>query len=319
MSAQIVVASWEDGIFIVDVDGDAIARELAGRSIRSLARDREGRPLAIVDGSTVLRRDAPGRWSKVVEVDAPLACCVASGRALYLGTDAAQVLRVDERGAVEPLIGFQQVAGRERWYAGTAVVDGRVVGPPLGVRSLAATCDGRALLANVHVGGIPRSTDEGRSWEPTLDIELDAHEVCAHPTDPSCAIAATAAGLCISRDAGRSWTVERRGMHATHCASVAFVGDDILVGCAREQFSEEGAVYRRSVAGDGPLERVGRGLPEWTDGLVDTRGIAAHGAYAALVDRGGHLHVSADGGRRWALHPADLPGASGVQIVPAMR
>lgn len=312
-ASLILVSSWEDGVFVVDAERSG--HELAGHRVTSLTRDRDGRALAIVDGRAVCRRDAPGSWSRVVEVDAPLACCVANGPALYLGTDAAQMLRVDERGVVEQLTGFQHVAGRERWYAGTAVIDGRVVGPPLGVRSLAVTCDARVVLANVHVGGIPRSTDEGRSWEPTIDVELDAHEVCAHPADPQCVIAATAAGLCISRDAGRSWTVETRGMHATHCASVAFVGADMLVGCAADQFSEQGAVYRRGVAGDGPLEPVGRGLPEWTDRIVDTRCIDAHGATAALVDRGGHLYVSRDAGRSWSPLRDGLDGLTSVLVV----
>jgi photosystem II stability/assembly factor-like uncharacterized protein len=128
-------------------------------------------------------------------------------------------------------------------------------------------------------------------------------------------IAATAAGLCISRDAGRSWTVESRGLHARHCASVGFVGPDILVGCAGEQFAAQGAVYRRSVAGDEPLEPVGRGLPAWTDGIVDTRGIDARGTVAALVDRGGHLYVTRDDGRSWSHHRDGLPQPSGVLLV----
>ena len=69
-----------------------------------------------------------------------------------------------------------------------------VMGPPLGVRSIAATCDGAALLANVHVGGIPQSTDSGLTWRPTIDIEADVHEVCAHPTRPEIVIAAAGAG-----------------------------------------------------------------------------------------------------------------------------
>jgi hypothetical protein len=42
-----------------------------------------------------------------------------------------------------------------------AIIDAKLMGPPLGIRSMAATHDGAVLLANVHVGGVPRSTDAG--------------------------------------------------------------------------------------------------------------------------------------------------------------
>jgi hypothetical protein len=61
--------------------------ELRGRSVKWLTRDHEDRPLAIVDGATVCRRDASGTWSSVVEVEAPLACCVMSGPAHYPGSN----------------------------------------------------------------------------------------------------------------------------------------------------------------------------------------------------------------------------------------
>ena len=73
---------------------------------------------------------------------------------------------------------------------------------------MAATCDGAVLLVNVHVGGVPRSTDSGLTWRPPIDINSDVHQVCAHPTRPDIVIAA--AGLCISRDAGATWTIESR-------------------------------------------------------------------------------------------------------------
>ena len=96
------------------------------------------------------------------------------------------------------------------------------MGPPLGIRSMAATCDGAALLANVHVGGVPRSTDAGLTWRPTIDIDSDIHQVCAHPTRPDIVIAAAAVGLCLSRDAGATWTIEQQGLHADHCSAVAW-------------------------------------------------------------------------------------------------
>ena len=110
-----------------------------------------------------------------------LASCVAIGDFVVLGTEDARVLRVEPGGRLEELRSFDTVAGRETWYAGAAVIDGQLMGPPLGVRSMTATADG-ALLVNVHVGGIPRSTDGGATWAPTIAVESDVHEVRAHPT-----------------------------------------------------------------------------------------------------------------------------------------
>jgi hypothetical protein len=76
-----------------------------------------------------------------------------------VGTDDASVLMLREGRGLESLEGFASVAGRQDWYAGTAVINGEEVGPPLGVRSMSVTSDESALLVNVHVGGIPRSVD----------------------------------------------------------------------------------------------------------------------------------------------------------------
>jgi hypothetical protein len=93
-------------------------------------------------------------------------------------------------------------------------------------RATPHSSDGVALLANIHVGGIPRSTDQGATWVPTIDIDADVHEVCAHPTNPQFVAAAAGVGLCVSMDAGATWTVERDGLHAPHCSGVAFAGSD---------------------------------------------------------------------------------------------
>jgi hypothetical protein len=106
------------------------------------------------------------------------------------------------------------------------VIDGQRVGPPLGIRSIAATADGAVLLANVHVGGVPRSTDGGATWQPTIAIDSDVHEVRAHPHRPGVVMAAAAIGLCTSRDGGVTWNVEQEGLHAAYCSAVAFAGDD---------------------------------------------------------------------------------------------
>jgi len=187
------------------------------------------------------------------------------------------------------------------------------MGPPLGIRSMAATCDGGVLLANVHVGGIPRSTDGGLTWQPTIDIDSDVHQVCAHPTLPDIVIAA-AVGLCISRDAGATWTIEQRGLHAPHCSAVAFGRNDIFLAASTDPFAAQGAVYRRAIDGNGPLQPLGGGMPKWINGKADTDCIATRDAMAAVIDRSGRLYVSHDDGATWSSPFDPLPVPSGLHI-----
>ena len=67
-----------------------------------------------------------------------------------------------------PVESFDHISNRDEWHQ---------VGPALNVRSMTATCDDQVLLANVHVGGIQRSTDLGETWEPTIEVDHDVHEV----------------------------------------------------------------------------------------------------------------------------------------------
>jgi hypothetical protein len=308
----VLVATWGDGLYVVaEPTRD---QELAGQSIRALAPDGRGGALAIVGGRSIRRRDPAGVWVTLAVSELDLSCCVAMGDSIYVGTDDARVLRVEATGRLEPLRSFDTVPGRDEWYAGTALIDGRIVGPPLGVRSMTATVDG-VLLANVHVGGIPRSVDGGATWAPTIDVDADVHEVRAHPSRVGVVVAAAAVGLCTSGDGGATWEMEDAGLHAAHCSAVAFAGDDVLVSASVDPFAPQGAVYRRRVDGPGPLALVGNGLPEWIDGIADTRCIAARGGTAAICDRGGNLYVSADAGRTWSRRAAGMPAPSSVLIV----
>jgi hypothetical protein len=180
---------------------------------------------------------------------------------------------------------------------------------------MTATCDGTVLLANVHVGGIPRSTDGGLTWRPTIDIDRDVHQVCAHPTQPDLVIAAAAVGLCISRDAGATWTIEQQGLHALHCSAVAFGRNDIFVSVATDPFTKQGALYRRPIDSDAPLRPLRGGMPEWTNGSADTNCIAARDSMMAVIDRLGYLYLSHDDGATWSC-PVDrrLTLASGLHI-----
>jgi hypothetical protein len=309
----LLVATWSDGLFAVT--GGTSREELANQPVSGLASDGNGGALAIVGGRALRRRTPAGEWGTLAVSESDLSCCTALGDSIYVGTDDARVLRIGANGKLEPLSGLDVIAGRDRWYAGTALIDGELVGPPLGIRSMTATCDAAVLLVNVHVGGIPRSTDGGVTWQPTIDIEHDVHQVCAHPTRPDIVIAAAANGLCVSEDGGATWNVERDGLHASYCSAVAFAGDDILVAASDNHFSAHGAVYRRRIDEPGALLPVGGGLPRQIEGIADTGCIAALAAAVAVVDHAGNLHVSEDAGRTWSRRIEHLPTPSSLFIL----
>jgi hypothetical protein len=313
MAPQALAATWDDGVFACI--GENRHHELAGQPVGALAPDGHGGALAIVAGHALCRRTPHGTWTTLATTDVPLSCCMSVGDIIYVGTDDARLLRVADTGDIEPLPGFEAVAGRDTWYAGSADINGQRVGPPLGIRSITATADRGVLLANVHVGGIPRSADGGATWHPTIDIDTDVHEVCAHETDPAIVIAAAAMGLCISHDGGATWTIEQEGLHASYCSAVAFVGNDILVAASTDHFATEGAIYRRAIDSRRPFEPVGGGLPRWIDGIADTRCIATRASVAAVADRAGNLWLSRDSGQTWVRYAEGLPSPSSVLIL----
>jgi hypothetical protein len=311
MLPTVLVATWCEGLFVVS--GKELEHELAGHSVRWLTTDGRGGILAVVDDRTLRRRSADGLWSILATVDGGLSCCVAHRDAVYVGTDTAHVLRLEADQSLASLPGFDRVKGRETWTAGQALVNGQLVGPPLGVRSISAAPDG-TLLANVHVGGIPRSTDGGISWHPTIEVESDVHEVLAHPSRPGVVIAAAAAGLCSSRDGGATWSVQHEGLHARYCSAVAFVGDDAWVAASDGHFASRGRIYRRPIDAEGPLSAVLDGPPEWTDGIVDTHCIGVNGSSVAFADQRGNVYVSGDAGHSWSRAAQGVPGPSSVLI-----
>jgi hypothetical protein len=308
-----LVATWADGLFAVT--GDRRTQEFANQPVRGLVPDGRGGALAIVGGHSLRRREPTGRWTTIATSEFDLSCCMSVRDTIYVGTNDARMLRLSHEGGVlDPIASFDSVAGRDAWYAGSAIVNGQRLGPPLGIRSVAANSNGSILFANVHVGGIPRSTDGGRTWQPTIDIDSDVHEVRAHPANPNIVVAASAIGLCISRDGGATWTIECDGLHASYCSAVAFSGDDILVSAATDHFADQGRIYRRPIRPDGDIVAIEDGLPTWINGIADTGCIATNGSTIVVVDRAGTIYRSTEFGRDWSRSSTELPTPSSVLI-----
>jgi hypothetical protein len=294
----------EDGLFTLDDTPGLRDREVAGHSVTAL---NEG--WAIFDGETVVYRTSGG-WRQTLTVRASERSLGVHG-ALVSWFDEAIVgwggslTRVFKKKRFEPIEGFEAVPGRDQWHA----VGSR---QPY-VRSLTATADS-VLLANVHVGGIPRSTDGGATWQPTIDVDADVHQVRAHPERPELVLAAAAVGLCRSDDGGETWTVLTDGLHATYCRAVATAGDMMFVSASTGPFSEEAAVYRRPIEGDAPMERCTDGLPEWQTSNVDTACLATDGTRVAFGGADGTVYASEDAGRTWRVLADGLPAVTAVVI-----
>ena len=297
-----VLVTTTDGYHIFTSKGQHLTA-LAGHRVEALAPGPDGTWLAVVDRRAIWQHGADGEWTPLASAEIDLTAVVTAGTSIFAGTGEARLMRLSDAGALEPVPSFDTVPGRESWQP---------VGVPLQVRSMAATSDASALLVNVHVGGIPRSVDGGRTWQPTIAVDDDVHQVLAHPSRPEIVVAAASVGLCRSTDAGATWSTTA-DMELAYARGVAIHGDDVLVTVSDGPRATRSAVYRAPVDG-GPAERVRNGLPEWLGGNIDTRCIASDGRRAALVDGNGDAWSTSDGLDGWHRIASGLVGVTAVAV-----
>jgi photosystem II stability/assembly factor-like uncharacterized protein len=285
-----------DGIHDLDGGGGAVA--LAGRAVTDLTTQ-----WALTDGDTLWRTGADGNWTEVIHLDGPdpATCLLAVDDGVLVGTRGAHLLRVRAEG-LDDVPGFEALPARADWYTPW--------GGPADVRSLAEG-DGVAYV-NVHVGGIARSGDGGRTWTATpLDIHTDVHQVVAVPG--RVLAAAGDGGLLSSTDGGDTWHQDTDGLHATYARAVAVAGDTVLLTASTGPRTRQAAVYRRPLAG-GTFERCEDGLPGWFTDNIDTRCLAAHGDEAVFGTADGRVYRSSDAGVTWHQAAADLPRVTAVAM-----
>lgn len=256
--------------------------------------------VASVAGTAHVSADGD-RWEAVApELDREVTTvCDAGAGTLLLGTVGAHLFRVDAHGATTELSALRAVDTFDEWHTPWG-------GPP-DVRSIAVTPDG-AWLVNVHVGGILRSTDRGASWQPTIDLQTDVHQVIA--TEGHAYAALGAGGLATSDDGGATWRTGREGLATTYCRAVAVAGDRVLVSASRGPGGADAAVYTRPVGPPATLERVP--LPTDLSGNVDTGCLATRDRRAAVGTGDGRLFVSEDAGSTWVQQAEGLGTIRGV-------
>lgn len=270
--------------------------ELEGYSITALASSSDGL-WAIADRNSVWHRDPNGEWHQIASVnDLQLNCLLPIKDAVLVGTSGACLIRI-AGGNMHRSNCFESVEGRDKWYTPW--------GAPPDVRSLAAGQSGE-LYVNVHVGGILRSTDQGQSWQPTIDVDADVHEVRTVPDYPELVLAATAEGLALSQNRGDSWSFDRTNLHAAYARAVAVCKETILMTVSTGPRTNKAAIYRRPLNQPGTFEKCEKGLPEWFSDNIDTGTLATSGNLAAFGTNDGQIFLSSNAGLTWQRIAADL-------------
>lgn len=298
----IVIAGTSNGLLFFDSHQRI---ELEGESITALAANAEGL-WVIVDRHSIWHRNAAEQWYKVALVDdLQLNCILSIANTVLVGTSEAHLLRLSN-GSVDRLNSFDQVKEREEWYTPWG-------GPP-DVRSMAVGRSGE-LYVNVHVGGILRSSDQGKSWQPTIDFHADVHEVRTVEADPDLVLAATAEGLAMSQDKGKSWSFDRANLHATYARAIAVCGETILMTASLGPRGTKAAIYRRPLHQPGAFEKCTQGLPEWFSDNINTGTLSASGDLAAFGTHDGQIFLSEDAGLTWKQIAADLAPISCLNLI----
>ena len=151
------------------------------------------------DGGRSWRDITPGavRDEEIWSVTAP----PDSRGEVFIGTSHARILRSLDRGhTFDECAAFLKIPGRERW--------GFPPPPHIPhVRSIAFDrSNPRVIYVGVEEGGIYRSPDRGRTFEPLgRGIYSDIHCVAPDPADSRSLFVTTGRGFYWSDDAGASW------------------------------------------------------------------------------------------------------------------
>ena len=289
MDTKILIGT-DAGLWRLGEGGIEPVDAFAAHEVIALARD-GARTWALVDGRTVWAVGPDSRWQKKASVEGPAATCLApTPDGLLVGTDEARLLRLAD-GKLSRLEAFERVEGRDEWYTPW--------GDPAAVRSIAVAADG-TIHVNVHVGGVARSRDGGRSWQPTVDVEADVHQVIAHPTRAEVVLAAAYEGFGVSRDGGDTWAFVTEGMHALYARGIAIADDVVFVSASKGPGGSRAALYRKPLDGAGAFERCHDRLP-WFNDNIDTACVQAAGPVVVFGTEDGRVFLSSDRGQSWTL------------------
>lgn len=296
-----ILVATRDGLHPFDDRGPSGEVQHLGRSVSAVARARSDLWM-IVEGSEVWHA-AGTDLRHVADLDRLRATCLASiDGDVFVGSSEAHLFLVAGE-ILEPVTAFDGAEGRSTWYTPWG-------GPP-DTRSIANWDDD--VYVNVHVGGVLRSHDRGKTWTPTIDVDADVHQVT---TAEELVLAACAGGLAVSTDRGSTWSLRTAGLEARYSRAVAVCGEAVLVSSSNGPRGERSAIYRADLA-SGAFERCHAGSG-WFDDNIDSHCLDAlpDGSFAAFGTSDGRVSASTDAGSTWEEYVSGLPPVQRVLVMP---
>ncbi len=245
---------------ILDIKGDLIANVPFQQPVIAGAVG-HNQLAVIVDWHQVwLCRDE--QWEKIVDTDWKLQClCWTGNGQVLVGTNKARIAIV-ENGQLNFSTSFDQIPERKLWKTPWG-------GPP-DLRSFAISSDD-TLYANIHVGWIAQSTDNGQSWKNLKDgLEMDVHQVVVDPQNPTIVFTATASGFYYSRNAGDTFTCTSQNLphHYQRACAIFPSGQVCLTSISSGPAGGSADLYRSRDAGQS-WETV-QGLPNQIERNINT-------------------------------------------------
>ena len=251
-----------------------------------------------------------GEWHQVVTTEIKLNCiCWTSDKRLLVGTESARLAWLSD-GNLKFIDSFDEVPERKLWNTPWG-------GPP-DVRSLAVSKDG-TIYANVHVGWIVRSRDGGKTWKNLREgLDIDVHQVAAHPSNPAIVFAATAEGFYLSKNHGDTFTRQNNDMpyHYERACACFLERDVYLLSTSRGPHEyAEARVYRSEDEGI-HWESV-NGLPEGISNNINTSQIIiVRDGNALVIVEDTSIYETNDYGMNWEKVRSDFPRLFGALVIP---
>ena len=216
---------------------------------------------------------------------------------MLIGTEGAHLYQwMSNSGAAQLIDSFEKLECRAKWYTPW--------GDPPSVRSLALTQSGR-VYANIHVGSIMRSPNNGVLWEPVSPtLDEDVHQVAICPSADHRVYAAAAASVFISEDHGDSWLYRGEELGGRYSRAIVVHPrnpDCILATVSNGPHGDDlqGGLFCTVDAGV-HWQHITEGFPASTKQNIDTFqiGFSTDGAGLAVVDN--VLYQGLDQASRWS-------------------